>query len=74
MPDRILPEVEDIGLTAVYMASQAARAITSETLVVDGGQWHDVGPMMQMMKAAVVKKSEKEKATRKPRTEQKSKL
>jgi len=61
-------EVEDIALTAVFMASTAARWITSETLVVDGGQWHDVGPMMAMMKKAIVQKSDKEKATRAPRS------
>ena len=67
-PIGFFPEVEDIALSAVFMASTAGRSITSETLVVDGGQWHDVGPMMQMMKKTVQKKSEKEKATRQPRT------
>jgi len=61
-------EVDDIALTSVFMASEAARWITSETLVVDGGQWHDVGHKMQFMKAAIQKKSSKEKASRQPRS------
>lgn len=61
-------EVEDIALAAVFMASPAARWITSETLVVDGGQWHDVGPMMQGMKKMIQAKSKKEKTERVPRS------
>lgn len=68
VPIGFFAEVDDIALTAVFMASDAARNITSETLVVDGGQWHDVGPMMTGMKKMIAKKSEKEKATRAPRT------
>jgi len=64
-------EVDDIALVAVFMASPAARWITSETLVVDGGQWHDVGPMLGRLKKVIKKKSSSEKATREPRTESK---
>ena len=39
-PAGFFGEVDDIAMSAVFMASQAGRWITSETLVVDGGQWY----------------------------------
>jgi 3-oxoacyl-[acyl-carrier protein] reductase len=33
-----LGEPEDIGYTAVFLASDAARFITGQTVIVDGGQ------------------------------------
>ena len=34
-------ETHDIGLAAVYLASAAGGYVNAETLVVDGGHWHD---------------------------------
>jgi len=67
-PAGFFGEVDDIAMSAVFMASQAGRWITSETLVVDGGQWHDVGPMMYGMKKMIQAKSNKEKEERQPRS------
>ena len=34
-------ETHDIGLAAVYLSSAAGGYVNAETLVVDGGHWHD---------------------------------
>ena len=34
-------ETHDIGLTALYLSSTAGSYVSSETLAVDGGHWHD---------------------------------
>ena len=34
-------ETHDIGLAAVFLASAAGGYVNAETLVVDGGHWHD---------------------------------
>ncbi|MDX1612130.1 MAG: SDR family oxidoreductase [Candidatus Thermoplasmatota archaeon] len=39
IPMRTLGQVEDIGQSVVFLASPAARWITGECMVVDGGQW-----------------------------------
>jgi 3-oxoacyl-[acyl-carrier protein] reductase len=38
IPMRRLGDVEDIGHAALFFASDQARYITGQTLVVDGGQ------------------------------------
>ena len=38
IPAGSLGEPEDIGYAAVFLASDAARFITGQTIVVDGGQ------------------------------------
>jgi len=34
-------ETHDIGLAAIYLSSAAGGYVNAETLVVDGGHWHD---------------------------------
>lgn len=39
IPLRRFGESSEIGMAAVFLASNAANYITGETLVVDGGHW-----------------------------------
>eukprot|EP00127_Corallochytrium_limacisporum_P006752 Clim_evm22s235 gene=Clim_evmTU22s235 len=64
-------EVYDIGNTALFLATPAARFITGTTIVVDGGHWHGSAPFYNMAKGAIEQKSAAERSSRK---ENKSKL
>eukprot|EP01059_Diplonema_ambulator_P031761 TRINITY_DN5938_c0_g1_i1.p1 TRINITY_DN5938_c0_g1~~TRINITY_DN5938_c0_g1_i1.p1 ORF type:complete len:309 (+),score=82.73 TRINITY_DN5938_c0_g1_i1:451-1377(+) len=59
-------EVQDIANAALFLASPAASWITSETLVVDGAQWHcsATGPMIAnkgAIRGALMKQKEAHK-------------
>uniref|UniRef100_A0A7S3Z5B8 2,4-dienoyl-CoA reductase [(3E)-enoyl-CoA-producing] n=4 Tax=Lotharella globosa TaxID=91324 RepID=A0A7S3Z5B8_9EUKA len=41
-------ETDDIGLTALFLATPAGSYINATTIVVDGGQWHDASRMYRM--------------------------
>eukprot|EP00127_Corallochytrium_limacisporum_P006753 Clim_evm23s235 gene=Clim_evmTU23s235 len=57
-------QVEDIGNTALFLASPAAKNISGTTVVVDGGHWHGTAPFYNMTKKAVISKMTAEKANR----------
>ncbi len=59
-------EVDDIGLTALYLATPAGSYVNATTVVVDGGQWHDASrayrmakPFLEAMTKAAKKKKRK---------------
>mmetsp|Transcript_35040 Transcript_35040/g.56572 ORF Transcript_35040/g.56572 Transcript_35040/m.56572 type:complete len:193 (-) Transcript_35040:221-799(-) len=41
-------ETHDIGLLALYLATPAGSFINAETIVVDGGNWHDAARMYRI--------------------------
>ena len=55
--------VHDIGMTAVFLSTNAGAYINSTTIVVDGGHWHGSSAMYASMKRVIKSKSRKEKAT-----------
>ena len=58
-------EGEDIANAALFLASPAASWVTSTTLVVDGAQWHNVGPFIvqkKMIRSVIQKQRNAHKA------------
>jgi len=60
-------EVEDVGMTALFLASDAATWITATTVVVDGGNWHKSGMMFHGLKNIISRRKDQEKQTREKR-------
>jgi hypothetical protein len=54
-------ETEDVSNLALFLASDLASFINATTIVVDGGSWHNSGPMYHTLKGMVSRKKDAEK-------------